>query len=180
MREADLPFQLVVLPRAKVGRHLLSRSRGGQYKTVVSIGDPGSRPPPGFRSLGRSTLRLEFEDIVDAENALGPTDRDVTSIINFAPTVRRLGGICLVHCEAGVSRSTAAAAIIARIILGPGSELAAMELACGAVAFAAPNRLMLQLADEQLAADGALVQARADYLLRIDEVARAVQHDDED
>ncbi len=159
-----LGCELVVLPRSKVGKQLLSASKGPTYRSVVSIGDPGSRRPAGIGGQRRAVLRLEFEDIEDPTDPMAPTAANVETIVEFASTVARLGGKCLVHCEAGVSRSTAAAAIIARVLLGEGAEAEALRVACEKVPDAAPNRLMLRLADELLENGGRLTRARAAYL----------------
>jgi predicted protein tyrosine phosphatase len=65
----------------------------------------------------------------------------------------------LVHCEAGISRSTAAVVILAATLLGPGQEPEAVKIARRAVPEARPNRLMVRLADEELARNGALERA---------------------
>lgn len=142
-----LPVELIVVPKSKVAKHLLSRSSGHLYKTMISIGDPGSRYPTGYRNVA-SRIRVECEDSADETNAQAPTRRDVHSIVSFAPVVAQLGGRCLIHCEAGISRSTAAAAIIARVLAGPGSESEAVALIRKLVPEAAPNRLMIRYADE--------------------------------
>ena len=144
-----LPVELIVVPRSRVAKHLLSKSNGPLFKTMVSIGDPGSRYPTGYRNVA-SRIRLECEDIADESNALAPTRQDVGALVAFAPTIARLGGRCLIHCEAGISRSTAAAAIVARVILGPGSEAEVVALVRSLVPEAAPNRLMIRYADELL------------------------------
>lgn len=158
-----LPVEIVVLPRSKVAGQLLSKSQGALYKSLLSIGDPGSRLPSGYRRLAQTALRLEFVDSVNPDEDSSPTVREIEAIIKFAPTIARLGGRCLIHCEAGVSRSTASAAIISRVILGPGAEAEAMDIACGNVADASPNHLMLEIADHCLRNEGRLVAARAAY-----------------
>lgn len=160
MDVAGLPqVELIVLPRRKVADELLSKSRAHLYRSMVSIGDPGSRLPSGFRRLAQSSLRLEFVDSADPDEDSAPTRREVEAIIHFAPTIARLGGRCLVHCEAGVSRSTASAAIISRVILGEGSDRQALALACRGIPDASPNRLMLRIADEVLQNDGRMMAA---------------------
>lgn len=65
----------------------------------------------------------------------------------------------LIHCWAGISRSTAAAFIIATDRLGPGSEMALAESLRKASPTATPNQRLIQLADDALGRQGALVEA---------------------
>jgi predicted protein tyrosine phosphatase len=152
--------ELIVVPRSKVAKHLLSASRGALYKSLISIGDPGSALPPGYRKVS-SRLRLEFQDIVDPSDPLAPTLREVDQLLAYAPTVARLGGRCLVHCEAGISRSTAAGIIVLRAILGPGSEAEAVSIVVAQVPEASPNSRMIALADQRLGGDEAIARAIA-------------------
>lgn len=79
----------------------------------------------------------------------------------YAPTVARLGGRCLVHCEAGISRSTAAGIIVLRAILGPGSEGEAVSLVVAQVPEASPNRRLIALADQRFGGAEAIARAIA-------------------
>lgn len=148
------------MPRSKVGNHLLSASKGALYKSLISIGDPGSPLPSGYRKVG-SRLRLEFEDTAEESSPLGPSPRDVDALVAYAPTVARLGGRCLVHCEAGISRSTAAGIIVLRAILGPGSEGEAVSLVVAQVPEASPNRRLIALADQRFGGAEAIARAIA-------------------
>jgi predicted protein tyrosine phosphatase len=65
----------------------------------------------------------------------------------------------LVHCVAGVSRSTAAA-LIAFIHKHPGLESEAAQRLRKTAPHAHPNRRMIALADSMLGCDGRLIQAR--------------------
>ena len=67
----------------------------------------------------------------------------------------------LVHCWAGISRSTAAAYIMACDRLGPGKEGLVAKRLRAASPTATPNPLMIRLADEALARDGAMSRAIA-------------------
>jgi len=65
----------------------------------------------------------------------------------------------LIHCEAGVSRSTAAALILYACWLGPGLEAEAMERVLAQRPLAIPNRRMVALADDLLNRGGHLLKA---------------------
>jgi predicted protein tyrosine phosphatase len=154
-----LPVEFTVVPRNRVARNLLSKSRGPLFRSMISIGDPGSRYPTGYRTVP-ATIRIECADVSDPSDPLGPTRHDVSQIIGFARTIARLGGRCLIHCEAGISRSTAAAAIVARVLLGAGSEADVVAHVKALVPDARPNRLMIAFADD-LIPDCHLAQALA-------------------
>src|SRR6185312_10381468 len=65
----------------------------------------------------------------------------------------------LVHCWAGISRSTAAAFILACDRAGAGSETALAQTLRARAAHAAPNRLMVQIGDDLLGRRGKMVDA---------------------
>jgi hypothetical protein len=65
----------------------------------------------------------------------------------------------LVHCVAGISRSTAAA-LIAMAAHGPGREMESAHALREVAPHAHPNRRLIQLADEILGSRGRLVSAR--------------------
>jgi predicted protein tyrosine phosphatase len=63
----------------------------------------------------------------------------------------------LVHCEAGVSRSSAAALIMYACWLGPGREREAMDRVLSQRPVAVPNRRMVEIADRLLDRGGRLL-----------------------
>ena len=65
----------------------------------------------------------------------------------------------LIHCEAGISRSTATALIMYACWLGPGREREAMERVRKQRPTAVPNRRMVRLADALLGREGRLIDA---------------------
>lgn len=65
----------------------------------------------------------------------------------------------LVHCWAGVSRSTAAAYVILCDRLGPGRELEIARALRWRAPHACPNSLMVRLADEALGRNGRMTGA---------------------
>jgi predicted protein tyrosine phosphatase len=89
-------------------------------------------------------------------------------IVQLAEQLRSQSGTLLIHCEAGVSRSTATALIIHACWLGAGREDEAMRRVIAQRPYAIPNRRMVALADRFLALDGRLLQARDDWLLSPD------------
>lgn len=139
---------------------LLAGPAGPALRHVVSLGDPGSAPPPGFDAHPARKLRLEFDDI----ERPSPTCRwyvpcswrDVERIVAFAAGVK---GPTLVHCAAGVSRSTATAILLLCAELGRGREADAIATVCALRPQAWPNRRLLWMGDELLDLRGALIAA---------------------
>jgi predicted protein tyrosine phosphatase len=158
--------RVVVLSLAQASRHLLSTSRGPEISCLVSIGALGEKMPAGYRRPP-IRLRLEFSDIMDecatGTDDGGPMRAHIEMLIAFAPSVAKAAasGATLVHCQAGVSRSTAAAYILLAAIAGPGRESEALDAVYAAAPHAYPNRRMVRLADEVLDRGGALVRALA-------------------
>jgi predicted protein tyrosine phosphatase len=150
---------IVIANRSDAGAILSSPSRCAEFAYLVSIGDPGEAPPTGWKKApGR--LRLEFQDRL-LESDGGPTERDIQRLIRFAQSIERGKGGILVHCQGGISRSTAAGAIILSVLLGPGREADALREVYRLRPQALPHGRMLQLADAALGRKGALTQAAA-------------------
>ena len=113
--------------------------------------------PPGIFA-GRH-LRLHIHDI--AEPMLGciePGAEHVAQLLDFAHAWAGRGPM-VVHCWAGISRSTAAA-FTALCAINPGvpEELIATRLRAASPT-AYPNRLIVRLADDALRRDGRMVRA---------------------
>lgn len=80
-------------------------------------------------------------------------------LVRFAKHAFSTRGTVLIHCEAGISRSTAAALILYAVWLGPGAEREAASRVFQAVAGASPNAAMVRWADQILQREGALIAA---------------------
>lgn len=136
------------------------------FTHLISIGDAvGSTPlPEVLVSSIPYQLRLEFDDIsvrsswVERWGYIYPSLADVLKILDFSDTTSTDGHL-LVHCEQGISRSTAAAIIFVLRRLGLGSEEEAIKKVFEARQIASPNSLMIKLADDYLGYKGALVEA---------------------
>ena len=110
---------------------------------VISITDPGSRPVIFARSTPVARCDLQFWDVVD-----GPNDVFNAAMARRAIAfVRRECGdatLLLVHCEAGISRSTAMAEALGRI-----NDVAVRH---HNALFCNPNPLVARILDEQACA----------------------------
>ncbi|MGA7456147.1 MAG: tyrosine protein phosphatase [Methyloceanibacter sp.] len=104
-------------------------------------------------------LRLAMNDICEPQPGLVlPCETHVADLITFARDWDRQAPL-LIHCWAGISRSTAAAFISLCALNPEGSELdLARALRCASPT-AYPNRLLVALADEILTRDGRMITA---------------------
>lgn len=87
------------------------------------------------------------------------TPEQIREAIEFARGRERL----LVHCQAGVSRSTALGLGCLADRMGPGSEERAVHELMRMVRWAVPNLWVVKLADDTLGREGRLLQALLDY-----------------
>jgi predicted protein tyrosine phosphatase len=149
-------IKIEVLSRFEAGQILCSPEHCAEITYLVSIGDANDPLPEGYENAERS-LRWLIADVVTEE---GATEEDIRRIFDLAQQLRSDSGTLLIHCEAGVSRSTATALIIYACWLGKGREDEAMRRVLAQRPFAIPNRRMVALADRLLVLDGRLLQAR--------------------
>lgn len=126
---------------------------------VLGLMAPGDTPPDLDEVSHR--LVLAFNDIVAPRPGLVPPgESDIAAILAFG---RSWAGErpLLVHCALGISRSTAAAFILA-CAAGPGRPEADIARALrDASPCATPNALMVALADRQLGRGGRMTAAAA-------------------
>jgi predicted protein tyrosine phosphatase len=104
-------------------------------------------------------LRLRVHDISEPlDGCVHPDETHILGIIAFAEAWAGRGPM-VVHCWAGISRSTAAA-YTALCTINPGaSESLIAERLREASPTAYPNRLMIRLADQALGRRGRMVRA---------------------
>ncbi|HXI13004.1 MAG TPA: hypothetical protein VNM92_10190 [Thermoanaerobaculia bacterium] len=150
---SDGEFDIVILDRGSAAALLTTPQRCSAISYLVSIGDPADEPPAGYGNIARK-LRLEFED---SGPGGGPGEHDIEDLIHFARQIEVDPGAVLIHCHAGVSRSSAAAYIILSMVLGPGRETEALERVFAARSIAVPNRRMVEIADRLLSRQGAMI-----------------------
>ena len=123
---------------------------------VLTIIGPDTTAPV-CSNLNHLTLRAN--DIVNATPGLiAPDPILIQSILDFADIWQRRAPM-LIHCLAGISRSTAAAYILVCAATPPGAEDAIAVKLRTASPTATPNLLMVALADDILERDGAMVMA---------------------
>jgi len=151
-----MAIRIEVVSRIEAGEILCSPGHCAKITYLVSIGDGDDPLPQGYQNAGRK-LRLRIADVVTEE---GASVEDIRRIVELAEQLRSESGTLLIHCEAGISRSTATALIIYACWLGQGREDEAMERVVAQRPYAIPNRRMVALADRLLALEGNLLRAR--------------------
>jgi predicted protein tyrosine phosphatase len=104
-------------------------------------------------------LKLDMHDITEAlPGALPPSRKHVAQLIDFVEGWDKEAPL-LIHCHAGISRSTAAA-FIALCAINPRSPEEIMARALRRSSDTAiPNRLFVALADEMLGREGRMLAA---------------------
>ena len=130
---------------------------------VLSILDPATPEPDfaGYPPLQRTVLR--FDDIVEEQpGKVAPTADHVAAVLAFGRSLQDgtpAEGHLLVHCHAGISRSTAA---MATLLAQANPSLPEREVVDRLVAIrpqAWPNLRMIDFADAQLEREGRLIEA---------------------
>ena len=144
-----------VASRSEASDILSCPDRLAEVTWLISIGAANDELPTGYDRITRK-VRLLFGDTLDEES--GATEADILSLMRLAQTLRSSKGKVLIHCEAGVSRSSAAALILYACWLGPGLEGEAMRRVLAQRPIAIPNRRMVALADHLLKREGHLLQ----------------------
>ncbi|MBF0304413.1 MAG: dual specificity protein phosphatase family protein [Alphaproteobacteria bacterium] len=162
-----LPFDITICAEAEV----CDLAEGHTH--ILSITDPGFRAVIPRRIPEDRVLRLAFHDLDRPPPPDDPIRRALAAagravVLPRADHVRHIlsfgrdlppGGRVLVHCMAGVSRSTAAAFMLG-CQASPGRETRVLAHIRRLRPQAQPNRLMVTLADEALGAGGRMVAAR--------------------
>ncbi|AWK87635.1 tyrosine phosphatase family protein [Azospirillum thermophilum] len=154
-----LPFRLTVC-----GIEELTGFCGTGVSHVLSILDPDHPEPTAFGAYGEhERLELRFHDIIDpTPGQVTPEKEDVERILAFGRDLMAEPEACahlLVHCHAGISRSTAALTMILAQARPDRPAADAMEAVVAIRHKAWPNLRMIEFADQMLGRGGDLVQA---------------------
>ena len=137
---------------------------------VLSILDPEWPDPPAFAGFTpHRRLALRFHDIIEPTPGwLAPSQGDVVRLLDFG---RELTGPAeshlLVHCHAGVSRSTAAAALILAQAYPGRPARDALDAVARMRPRAWPNLRILEFGDALLGRNGEIVAAASAIYRRV-------------
>lgn len=139
------------------GRHAVLLAAERRPSRIVTLASPDA----GIPALsGAPRLVLRFHDIVAPREGLSPPDSEqVGSLLAFAADWSPVEGPLLIHCFAGVSRSTAAAYAVACARSEPGDEARLAAALRAASPSATPNPLLVALADAALDRQGRMSAA---------------------
>jgi predicted protein tyrosine phosphatase len=137
--------------------HTLVRMARPSHLITLLGQDSMHEAPTGLP--GERHLKVLVNDIAEpTEGLVHPTDETVSRILKFGRTWEPFQPM-LVHCWAGVSRSSATAFIVACERSPDVSEREIAENLRRASVAASPNPLMVQLADDMLSRGGRMVDA---------------------
>jgi len=137
---------------------------------VLSILDPDFPDPPSFAAFPpHRRLALHFHDIIEpAPRHVAPSRGDVERLLAFGRELGEpAGSHLLVHCHAGVSRSTAAAALILAQAHPDRPAGEALDTVARIRPRAWPNLRILEFGDALLGCDGAIVAAAGAVYRRV-------------
>ncbi len=124
---------------------------------ISLLGDDPFPPTPDSVTDG-GHLKVHMHDIVEpAPGCITPETEHMEGLIDFADRWRRAGPM-VIHCYAGVSRSTAAALVVL-CRYNRGREAEAARLLRERAPHAHPNRRMVELADALMGCEGRLTAA---------------------
>ncbi len=156
------PFRISVCGIDELDRHCESG-----VSHVLSILDPDWPVPEAFGAFGEhAKLELRFHDVIDEHNTdvIAPQRVHVAELLAFGRGLSaepHADPHLLVHCHAGVSRSTASMALILAQALPDTSADRIFEEVLRIRPQAWPNLRILELGDAELNRRGELVAAAA-------------------
>lgn len=134
---------------------------------VLSILDPSEPTPPAFSAYpAHARLELRFNDIIDSRpGETPPSAADVDLLLAFGRDLLAepgRAGHLLVHCHAGISRSTASMLLLLAQACPGYPETAIMGEILRIRPKAWPNLRIVKFGDSLLKRDGALIEAARD------------------
>jgi predicted protein tyrosine phosphatase len=131
-------------------------TRASHILTVMGKVDQVQRPAS---VLEANHLKVSMDDITEAmEGFVPPSEAHIEQVLAFVRGWDRAAPL-VVHCYAGVSRSTASAFAAACALNPNRDELVIAKQIRAASPTASPNRLIVTLADKALGRDGRMVRA---------------------
>jgi predicted protein tyrosine phosphatase len=154
-------MEIFVCPLSRLSE-TLGRSRAQHVVTVVRSEELIRRERDGLlghRLNPGNHLWIEVDDIAEElDGMIAPGEQHIEELIGFLEKFDRTGPI-VVHCYAGISRSTAVAYILACLLSPQLSESEIARRLRQASPTARPNARFVALADARLKRDGRMVRA---------------------
>lgn len=126
---------------------------------IVSLLDPGMTFPNAGPAYAERHLRLKFHDAHNATfGMIPPTAQHVDTLLDFLTGWSRQAPI-LIHCRAGIGRSTATAFVTACLHNPQADEMEIAKVLRQTSANARPNETLVSLADAALGRSGRMIRA---------------------
>jgi predicted protein tyrosine phosphatase len=124
--------------------------------TVMANVDQVQRPES---VLPANHLKISMDDITEQmDGFVAPSDSHIEQVLNFVRGWDRSAPL-VVHCYAGISRSTASAFAAVCMLNPHRDEFSIARQIRAASPIASPNRLIVSLADRALGRDGRMLRA---------------------
>ena len=124
--------------------------------TVMANVDQVQRPKS---VLPANHLKVAMDDITEEiDGFIAPSDSHIEQVLNFVRGWDRNTPL-VVHCYAGISRSTASAFAAACLLNPHRDEISIARRIRAASPIASPNRLIVSLADKALGREGRMLRA---------------------
>jgi predicted protein tyrosine phosphatase len=109
--------------------------------------------------LEANHLKVQMDDITEQmDGFVAPSDSHIEQVLNFVRGWDRSAPL-VVHCYAGISRSTASAFAAACMLNPHRDEISIARQIRAASPIASPNRLIVTLADKALGREGRMIRA---------------------
>jgi predicted protein tyrosine phosphatase len=139
--------------------HVPASVRTHEASHLVTLIKDGTRVERPASILAERHLFLCFDDIVEpVEGLIAPSEEHASSLLSFVRTWEREKPM-VIHCYAGISRSTAAAFITMCAVRPDRAEDDIARSIRAASPFATPNIRLVGLADRLLDRKGRMVAA---------------------
>lgn len=137
-------------------KETVERTGATRMVTLINAGTPVERP---VSIAPDDHLFLAFNDIVDPiEGMVPPGEEHVSSLLDFVRGWERSAPM-VIHCWAGISRSTAGAFITACALTPDADEAELASVLRVRAPSATPNARLVAIADRMLGRNGRMIEA---------------------